>query len=300
MMEGQLPLEFGGPATGRPRPRSRYREADAGHRGRRGREAVALPDAGRMSEQGELFVGSSSPCCVDCGTSVHRTPGRRARKRCPECAAAHQLARDRKRRAKPEYRHRRAAQERERRRIHGETINAKERERRRTDPEYREKRNAACRTPKARKRVRENRARKAADPDWQQHRKNTKRKWEQSRRADPEVVKKIRAAARENRKKRLQDSVWAEKERKYAREYSRKYRTARHGSRGALVKLIVRQYGLCALCERRLPDNISDIHVDHIIPISRGGTSGEANLQATCAPCNMQKGAKLEAQKWGP
>lgn len=33
------------------------------------------------------------------------------------------------------------------------------------------------------------------------------------------------------------------------------------------------------------------VHVDHIVPVSRGGTSNVANLQATCGTCNMAKGA---------
>jgi 5-methylcytosine-specific restriction protein A len=31
-------------------------------------------------------------------------------------------------------------------------------------------------------------------------------------------------------------------------------------------------------------------HVDHITPMSRGGTDHPANLQALCAACNLAKG----------
>lgn len=45
----------------------------------------------------------------------------------------------------------------------------------------------------------------------------------------------------------------------------------------------------CAVdgCESR------DIHIDHIIPIARGGSHGVGNLQALCASHNSSKGARL-------
>ena len=32
-------------------------------------------------------------------------------------------------------------------------------------------------------------------------------------------------------------------------------------------------------------------HVDHIVPVVRGGASHESNLAASCATCNLEKGA---------
>jgi len=34
-------------------------------------------------------------------------------------------------------------------------------------------------------------------------------------------------------------------------------------------------------------------HIDHVIPISRGGTHGIGNLVGACAPCNLSKGKKF-------
>lgn len=34
------------------------------------------------------------------------------------------------------------------------------------------------------------------------------------------------------------------------------------------------------------------LHVDHVVPVSRGGLSQLDNLQTLCAPCNFGKGAR--------
>jgi 5-methylcytosine-specific restriction endonuclease McrA len=44
----------------------------------------------------------------------------------------------------------------------------------------------------------------------------------------------------------------------------------------------------CAAC-----GSTGDIHIDHIIPVSRGGTSQRDNLQPLCYWCNGIKGNRL-------
>lgn len=48
-----------------------------------------------------------------------------------------------------------------------------------------------------------------------------------------------------------------------------------------------RQNGLCAYCNRYR--NIKYMTVDHIIPLSKGGTNKIDNLQCTCKMCNRLK-----------
>ena len=69
---------------------------------------------------------------------------------------------------------------------------------------------------------------------------------------------------------------------------SLKYEASRLNKKYRL-ELVVRQEAKCAICKERLPANSKGIHVDHVIPLSRGGGNDIGNLQATCAGCNMMK-----------
>ncbi len=52
-----------------------------------------------------------------------------------------------------------------------------------------------------------------------------------------------------------------------------------------------RSGGVCACCGKKL--TTKTMTMDHIIPISRGGTNNAENLIALCEPCNKQKGNVL-------
>jgi 5-methylcytosine-specific restriction endonuclease McrA len=49
--------------------------------------------------------------------------------------------------------------------------------------------------------------------------------------------------------------------------------------------------GLCGLCKRPVE---GDYHIDHIIPLSRGGLHNQNNLQITHPRCNCRKNNRLE------
>ena len=67
-----------------------------------------------------------------------------------------------------------------------------------------------------------------------------------------------------------------------------------HGYRKHWRFLCEAQEWRCAICGERLPKQSPDqIHVDHIIPVSRGGTDDLVNLQATHDSCNMAKGSRI-------
>ena len=57
-----------------------------------------------------------------------------------------------------------------------------------------------------------------------------------------------------------------------------------------LVDIFAAQGGRCAYCRADLKRHKK--HVDHIIPLARGGSNGRANLQYLCQPCNQSKSAR--------
>lgn len=71
-------------------------------------------------------------------------------------------------------------------------------------------------------------------------------------------------------------------------------RAIKKGSTGShtadeIKSLFVMQGGKCANC---LCSIKKSCHVDHIVPLIRGGTNWIKNIQLLCPPCNLTKGAK--------
>ena len=54
------------------------------------------------------------------------------------------------------------------------------------------------------------------------------------------------------------------------------------------------QNGKCWWCGCELNGKY---HMDHVIPLSRGGENGPENIVASCPPCNLSKGSRLP-QEW--
>ena len=66
----------------------------------------------------------------------------------------------------------------------------------------------------------------------------------------------------------------------------------RYIPRDILIRVIRRDNSICQKCRAVLFDR--EIEVDHIIPISRGGTTTESNLRVLCKKCNRKKSGKIE------
>lgn len=57
------------------------------------------------------------------------------------------------------------------------------------------------------------------------------------------------------------------------------------------LKIIQRDNWLCAYCFTKL--EITQIHIDHIYPQSKGGKDLPLNLVTSCAKCNQSKSNKI-------
>lgn len=99
---------------------------------------------------------------------------------------------------------------------------------------------------------------------------------------NPEAIRKI---ARRSWKKNIE-----------ANRARRKANTARRRAapgcftKEDVISIRAAQKGKCAICRVSLGRSY---HVDHIVPIAKGGTHNRRNLQLLCAPCNIAKGAKV-------
>lgn len=62
-----------------------------------------------------------------------------------------------------------------------------------------------------------------------------------------------------------------------------------HYTADDVAALLVNQHGLCAYCGMPLT---SKYDVDHVVPLSQGGSNDKDNIALACPPCNGSKGSK--------
>jgi 5-methylcytosine-specific restriction endonuclease McrA len=114
-------------------------------------------------------------------------------------------------------------------------------------------------------------------------------------RANPEKRAAIRKKWADENRELINRMVsdWSKRNRDKKNEGWRQYRARKLGAEGnhtiddvrALLEL---QRGRCTCCGKKM----EKFHVDHIVPLSRGGSNGKENIQLLCPTCNCGKGAK--------
>lgn len=91
--------------------------------------------------------------------------------------------------------------------------------------------------------------------------------------------------------KNAYDRNWSKENPAKVRQYGRERRARELGAEGShtredIDQMLVDQNGLCAYCEC---DILEEFQVDHIIPLSKGGTNNWSNIALCCAYCNRSK-----------
>jgi 5-methylcytosine-specific restriction endonuclease McrA len=111
------------------------------------------------------------------------------------------------------------------------------------------------------------------NPTWKGGQKATVKRWIESGKAN-EQLRRYRAANQHR-----------------AREWAQNRRHRKHGKLpyGTIPKMGRAQNWKCAICRTSIKDAY---HVDHIMPIARGGKHEPRNIQLLCETCNVRKNAK--------
>lgn len=122
----------------------------------------------------------------------------------------------------------------------------------------------------------------------------------------PEQKERARIRSREWRRKNpgattLQVRSWAERNpEKYKASNANKYAfrksvgaaNKRRVSGESILEMFSAQNGLCFYCKCHL----GDYHIDHKVPLVRGGQHERSNLCLSCPPCNIRKHAMTDQE----
>ena len=106
-----------------------------------------------------------------------------------------------------------------------------------------------------------------------------------------EYRKKYKAKYRKTHRKEISAYQKANRERQLVYKANRKTRETRAGGSFTLHEwreLCAKYKHKCLCCGKKIP-----LTVDHVIPVSKGGTSYIGNIQPLCGPCNYSKHANV-------
>lgn len=144
-----------------------------------------------------------------------------------------------------------------------------------------------------------NKAKRAASPEKSKERarryleRNREKALERSRKWKDANRERTIEASREWRKKNPDAGrLWHTNNREQSRanvrnRYARKKRAAGSHTAEDIRNILEAQGHRCPYCRANL--RRVQRHVDHIVPLARGGSNDCSNLQVTCKPCNLSK-----------
>lgn len=148
----------------------------------------------------------------------------------------------------------------------------------------------------AAKRFRQTHPERAAEQmrKWtEKNQESLKARWAARRKNEPQKVKQAQQKWKAANKPRLKayESKRCREQAEIFRAKASRRRALKRGNGGthtaADVRDILRkQKGRCAACQC---ETAAKYHVDHVIPLSKGGDNSRFNLQILCPPCNLRK-----------
>jgi 5-methylcytosine-specific restriction endonuclease McrA len=115
----------------------------------------------------------------------------------------------------------------------------------------------------------------------------------------PSILEKMRAYHSEN-KDRIADQhkQYRSANKALIANHARRRRAKVKGAEGShtaddVLKILESQRRRCATCNKKLSDSgKAKYHIDHVMPLSKGGTNWPSNLQMLCPSCNLKKNDK--------
>lgn len=105
--------------------------------------------------------------------------------------------------------------------------------------------------------------------------------------------KKRRDANPEEARRQCREWFAKNPDKRAAYEQNRRARKKYNGGKlspGLKARLFDLQKGCCACCFKKL--SIGRLHMDHVVPLAKGGAHEDQNIQLLCQPCNQSKYAK--------
>jgi len=102
-------------------------------------------------------------------------------------------------------------------------------------------------------------------------------------------------SAKNRDKRKLYEQNWRANNPDKVRAIGHNQRARKHSAKGTHTASDIRaiyahQNGRCYYCGQKVGE---DYHVDHVVPLSRGGTNDPSNLVIACTHCNLSKNDKL-------